>query len=100
MFSVSKGALAAFHDNNLSKALELFDNKQYIEAEPLFKELLTKKPDSLELYYYYGARRTENKNYSEYDLIQLLNADAAKVPQKLNYYLGIQYKAQENWEQA
>ncbi|MBN1984764.1 MAG: hypothetical protein JW761_00605 [Prolixibacteraceae bacterium] len=100
MFSESRGALPAFQDKKPSKAFELFDNKQYVEAEPLFKELIWEEPDSLELYYYYGACRTENKNYSEYDLIQLLNADPAKVPQKLNYYLGIQYQAQENWEQA
>ena len=100
LFSVSKAGLPTFQDNKLSKAFELFDNKQYVEAEPLFKELITEKPESLGLYYYYGACRTENKNYSEYDLIQLLNADPAEVPQKLNYYLGIQYQAQEKWEQA
>ena len=100
MFSVSKGCFGIAQDNKLSKAFELFDDKRYVEAEPLFKELINEKPESLGLYYYYGACRTENKNYSEYDLIQLLNANPREAPLKINYYLGIQYQAQENWDQA
>ncbi len=80
--------------------MELFDSKRYAEAEPLFKSLISEKPESLGLYYYYGACRTENQNFSEYDLIQLLNADPSESPMKINYYLGLQYQAQENWEQA
>ncbi|QGY46362.1 hypothetical protein GM418_22670 [Maribellus comscasis] len=100
LFSISTDSFGSNQDDKLSKALELFDNKKYADAEPLFKTLIEEKPESLELYYYYGACRTENQNYSEYDLIQLLNADPAEAPLKINYYLGIQYQAQENWEQA
>ncbi|MCG6189896.1 hypothetical protein K5G00_20880 [Maribellus maritimus] len=100
LFSISTGSFGSNQDDKSSKALELFDNKKYAEAEPLFKTLIEEKPESLELYYYYGACRTENQNYSEYDLIQLLNTDPAEAPLKINYYLGIQYQAQENWEQA
>ncbi len=100
LFLCSSMGLATAQNGKLPQALELFENKDYKEAELMFHSLIAADPGSLDLYYYYGACRAENGNYSEYDLIQLLNADAAKAPIKLNYYLGIQYQAQENWKQA
>jgi hypothetical protein len=91
---------ASGQDDISSRAFQLFDEKNYIQAEPLFKSLIDDKPELLLLYYYYGACRTENQKYSEYDLIQLLNANPNEAPAKINYYLGIQYQALNNWEQA
>lgn len=100
LFSNSKVCFGIFQEDRLSQAIQLFDNENFKAAEPLFKQLISENPESLSLYYYYGACRTENKNYSEYDLIQLLNANPSEAPLKINYYLAIQYQAQENWEQA
>ena len=91
---------SAFGQDTATKAFQLFDEKNYREAEPLFKQLIEEKPQLLMLYYYYGACRTENQKYSEDDLIQLLNANPDEAPAKINYYLGIQYQALNNWEQA
>jgi hypothetical protein len=91
---------ASGQDDISSRAFQLFDEKNYAQAEPLFKRLIDEKPELLLLYYYYGACRTENHKYSEYDLIQLLNANPNESPAKINYYLGIQYQALNNWEQA
>ncbi len=100
LFSIPRISFGIDQESKLSRALELFENKIYGEAEPIFRSLISEKPDELDLYYYYGACRTENGNYSEYDLIQLLNANSPESPKKIDYYLGIQYQAQENWEQA
>ncbi len=100
MFSNVWVISAAEQDNKTERAFQLFDAKNYTEAEPLFQQLIQEKPNLLMLYYYYGACRTENQKYSEFDLIQLLNANPNEAPAKINYYLGIQYQAQNNWEQA
>ncbi len=100
LFSNAWVISAAEQDNKTEKAFELFDAKNYAEAEPLFQQLIQEKPNLLMLYYYYGACRTENQKYSEFDLIQLLNANPNEAPAKINYYLGIQYQALNNWEQA
>lgn len=87
-------------DNKTTQAFQYFNEQNYAAAEPLFKSLIDDRPELLMLYYYYGASRTENRKYSEYDLIQLLNANMNEAPTKINYYLGIQYHALDNWEQA
>ena len=87
-------------DNKTTQAFQYFNEQNYAAAEPLFKSLIEERPELLMLYYYYGASRTENRKYSEYDLIQLLNADPNEAPTQINYYLGIQYHALNNWEQA
>lgn len=87
-------------DNKTAQAFQYFDERNYAAAEPLFKSLIEEHPESLLLYYYYGASRTENKQYSEHDLIQLMNANTNEAPAKINYYIAIQYHALNNWEQA
>ena len=87
-------------DNKAAQAFQYFNEQNYAAAEPLFESLIEERPELLMLYYYYGASRTENGKYSEYDLIQLLNANPSEVPAQINYYLGIQYHALNNWEQA
>ena len=87
-------------DNKATQAFQYFNEQNYAAAEPLFKSLIEERPELLQLYYYYGASRTENRKYSEYDLIQLLNGNMNEAPVLINYYLGIQYHALNNWEQA
>ena len=92
--------LSSGQDNRATQAFQYFNEQNYAAAEPLFKSLIDENPELLMLYYYYGASRTENRKYSEYDLIQLLNANMNEAPALINYYIGIQYHALNNWEQA
>ena len=98
---VSLQVISGFgQDNKAARAFRYFNEQNYAAAEPLFESLIEESPESLPLYYYYGASRTENRKYSEHELIQLLNASTNEAPAKINYYLGIQYQALNNWEQA
>lgn len=92
--------LSSGQDNRATQAFQYFNEQNYAAAEPLFKSLIEENPELLTLYYYYGASRTENRKYSEYDLIQLLNANMNEAPALINYYIGTQYHALNNWEQA
>jgi tetratricopeptide (TPR) repeat protein len=94
---ISRGAS---QDNTAQKAFQLFDSRQFTEAEPYFKKLLGEKPDLAMLNYYYGACRTENGFYSEQDINYLTKANQEGVPAKIDYYLGVQNQALGNWNQA
>ncbi|WP_167606098.1 SPOR domain-containing protein [Maribellus sediminis] len=87
-------------DNTLVKAIKLFDQQQYKEAEILLKELLDKNPDHLMVNYFYGACRTENQQYGQKEITYLLKGSTGESPLKTDYYLGIQYQAQNRWEDA
>jgi len=87
-------------DNDVANAIRLFDNEEFKQAEPIFKKLLNENPEHTMLNYYYGACRTENGHYSLTDLNHLQKANKEKTPGTINYYLGIQYHAREQWVQA
>jgi hypothetical protein len=89
-----------FQENPLTKAIQLFDKEKYIEAEPLFKELLNEKPDDFMVNYFYGACRTENGHYSEKDLSYLIKASKEVNPLNIDYYFAVQYHAKNQWERA
>ena len=91
---------AGYQDISAVKALQLFDKKEYQEAEEMFRHLLEQDPDNTMLNYYYGACRTENGHFSDEDLNHLLKAGEKVTPQYIHYYLGIQYHARSKWEQA
>ena len=82
------------------RAMQLFDAGNFPEAEKMFKYLLDKEPGNPMLNYYYGASRTENGNFDDKDLNQLLEARKNFSPYRLHYYFAIQYHARNNWEQA
>ena len=82
------------------RAMQLFDAGNYAEAEKMFGILLEEEPRNPMLNYYYGASRTETGNFSDEDLNRLLLAGKNVTPDRLNYYLGIQYHARNNWDQA
>ena len=90
----------AGQDSTATKAFQLFDNGQFTEAEPYLKKLLDKNPEFVMLNYYYGACRTENGFYSEQDMNYLTKANQEGSPAKIDYYLGVQNQARNNWDQA
>src|SRR5690606_28709254 len=81
-------------------AIQLFDSGNYEAAEALFKQLLEQNPDNPVSQYYYGAARTENQHYTDEAMNWLLSAGQDITPDRLNYYLGVQHHARENWDQA
>ena len=59
---------AAAQEISAVKAMRLFDNENYPEAETIFLALLREDTKNPMLNYYYGASRTENGNFSDSDL--------------------------------
>ncbi len=90
----------AYQVESLTRAVQLFNENKFREAEPLFKSLLENDPNDFMLNYYYGATRTENGNFSEIELQTLLKSISEDTPVKVEFYLGIQYQAQSSWDQA
>uniref|UniRef100_UPI0032166AB0 SPOR domain-containing protein n=1 Tax=uncultured Draconibacterium sp. TaxID=1573823 RepID=UPI0032166AB0 len=91
---------AGMQKNQLVKAILLFDAEKYTEAEQVLKQLVQEKPDDLMINYYYGACRTENKHFGIEEINALLKGSSGEAPLKTNYYLGVQYHAQNQWEEA
>jgi len=86
--------------NTMSTAIQLFDKKNYAEAESLFKKVLNEKPEDFMVNYFYGACRTENNHFTNSDLDCLIKANKEVSPININYYFGVQYHARSNWERA
>ncbi|MEN8116033.1 MAG: SPOR domain-containing protein [Bacteroidota bacterium] len=92
--------IADGQQNPLVKAIQLFDEENYNEAEVIFKKLINEKPDHLMVNYFYGACRTENGHYGTNEIVYLLNGSIGESPMKADYYLGIQYHAKSMWDDA
>ncbi|NQU55488.1 MAG: hypothetical protein HQ522_23465 [Bacteroidetes bacterium] len=73
---------------------------KFAEAETLFKDILTEKPEDFMVNYFYGACRTENNHFTNSDLECLIKANQEVSPININYYFGVQYHARSNWERA
>jgi hypothetical protein len=91
---------AGNQDNLLVKAIQLFDAERYPDAEQILKKLLEENPEHMMANYYYGACRTENKHYGSQEVLSLLKGSTGEAPLKTDYYLGVQYQAQNRWEDA
>jgi tetratricopeptide (TPR) repeat protein len=100
LFAAKVTIFAGTQDVSAVKAMQLFDAGNFTEAERMFGILLEEEPQNPMLNYYYGASRTENGNFNDSDLNHLLQAGKNITPDRLNYYLGMQYHARNNWEQA
>jgi tetratricopeptide (TPR) repeat protein len=100
LFAAKATIFAGTQDVSAVKAMQLFDNGVFTEAERMFGILLEEDPQNPMLNYYYGASRTENGNFEDADLNHLLQAGKNVTPDRLYYYLGMQYHARNNWEQA
>ena len=96
----ANSVFAANQDISAVKAMQLFDKGEFEAAETAFRQLLDKNPDNTMLNYYYGASRTENGRYSQEDLNYLLKAGEDVTPHRVNYYIGVQYHAQNNFDRA
>jgi len=91
---------AGNQDISAVKAMQLFDKEEYEAAENAFRQLLDKNPENTMLNYYYGASRTENGHYTPEDLNYLLEAGEDVTPHRINYYIGFQHHAQNNFDRA
>lgn len=100
LFSVPDNIYGAEQDNTARMAFQLFDSGDYQGAQPYFEILVRNNPDVSMLNYYYGACLTENGVFSEKVLNILLLARQEEIPARLDYYLGLQYHAREEWDQA
>ncbi len=87
-------------ENPLTKAILLFDKRNFREAETLFRKILDERPDDFMVNYFYGACRTENGYYTDQDLAYLLKASKEVTPLDIDYYFGIQYHAKNQWDKA
>ncbi|WP_321346237.1 SPOR domain-containing protein [uncultured Draconibacterium sp.] len=96
----SNNIFGSKQDNRLSEAIRLFDEGQFENAEPILKKLLDEKPDHLMVNYYYGACRTENGHYGTNEIIYLLNGSVGEAPLKTDYYIAVQYHAENRWDEA
>ncbi len=100
LFVPTRSKSENFQENELTKAIQLFDKKQFEEAESLFGKVLKVRPDDFMVNYFYGACRTENGHYSDRDLAYLEKASKEVSPLDIDYYFGVQYQAKEEWEKA
>jgi hypothetical protein len=100
LFAGNGNLFAGNQDISAIRAMQLFDEGKYEAAEIAFRQLLENEPGNTMLNYYYAASRTENGHYSENDLNTLLGVIKDATPHRINYYLGVQYHARSNWEQA
>lgn len=100
LFLVPEVIFAFDQDSISSRAFRFFDNNNYQEAAPLFKKLLQSKPNVEMLNYYYGVCETENRNFSKIILSHLQKANNEESPKNLGYYLGMQYHAAGDWQNA
>jgi tetratricopeptide (TPR) repeat protein len=100
LFSMNGRIYGGQQDVSAVKAMQLFDAGNYAEAEKFFRILLEEDSGNPMLNYYYGASRTENGHFGDKDLNYLQRAGKNVTPDRLHYYLGMQYHARSNWEQA
>ena len=100
LFSIFKAVSCTAQEDKMAHAVQLFENKNFSEAELVFHQLLENQPDDPTLNYYYGSCLTESGIFTTSALNYLLKADKGEVPVKTDYYLGIQYQSQSKWEQA
>ncbi|MGM0621273.1 MAG: tetratricopeptide repeat protein [Bacteroidota bacterium] len=100
LFAGNGNLFAGSQNISATRAMQLFDAGEYEAAEIAFRQLLEDEPGNTMLNYYFAASRTENGHYSENDLNTLLGVIKDATPHRINYYLGVQYHARNNWEQA
>ncbi len=102
LFSVIDPLTGTGQETKMDKAITLYENGSYSEAALLFRELINSQPENPMLNYYYGSSQTEMGIYATpvLNLLITANQEKEKVPEKIDYYLGAQYQAQEQWEQA
>jgi len=96
-FSIGSQQLLAQEDAD-NKANDLFENDNYTEALPLYKNLIKLNPLNEQLNYNYGVCLIETGNFSE-EAKKSLNRAILKF-YKAYLYLGKYYQANSQWEKA
>ncbi len=79
------------------KAISLFDEGRYKEALSVFEDLIRLYPEDKTLNYYLGASLIETKNYGTRARQALLNSVGKDIPEKIDYYLGIAFHAENDY---
>jgi len=100
LFSFPGAIWGAGQEDKMARAVQLFNSEKYEEADPIFRQLVDAQPENPMLNYYYGSCQTEIGIYNASALNHLLTATKGDAPLKVGYYLGIQYQAREEWEEA
>ena len=100
LFAIAGKIYGTGQDSTARLAFQLCDSGDYEGAESWFAALVKSNPEVSMLNYYYGACLTENGTFSEKALNLLLRAQQEEIPARLDYYLGLQYHAKEDWDQA
>ncbi len=100
LFGTVPYSYSSAQDNPEVRAIQLFNSGNYKEAESVLEDLLRENSESPILNYYYGASRTENGHYGNNELEYLKKAGKNITPDRLHYYLAVQYHALQNWDQA
>lgn len=80
--------------------IDLFNQKKYEEALPLFKVLLQKTPDDITLFYYVGACLTETNHFGNETIMMLQKSISDNQPNLLYFYLGENYHALNDFKTA
>lgn len=78
-------------------AIAFFEEGKFKEALPVFEDLVRLYPEDKTINYYLGACLIETKNYSVRARQALLASVNKDNPEKLNYYLGIAFHAENEF---
>lgn len=84
-------------DDPEQNAIALFETGKFEEALPVFEDLVRLYPDDKKLNYYLGACLLEAKSYGIRARQALLASVNKDNPDKLNYYLGIAFQAENEF---
>ena len=97
----SSGSIAGIYfgttDDQERNAIMLFEEEKYAQALPVFEDLVSLYPDDKKLNYYLGACLIETKNYGVRAKQALLTSVDKGVPEKIDYYLGIAFHAENDF---
>ncbi len=89
-----------FQEDTVKVAIQLFEDEDFSEALPLFKEILLKDPENKLMNYYYGACLAESGIFNDDTNHSLLKAVSGDTPDKVLYYVGLFFMENDMWASA
>jgi TolA-binding protein len=89
-------------DKAFNKAMSLYQQENYAEAEDCFAQLLKSKPKNDTILFYKAISAFENSNYTTaiQDFEQLVSLSNSAYQEKARYWLGLSYLATNQLEKA